>query len=141
VRTFVPFTIDGEPTLLAGFTCTPLVKFPLDSLKSGQKVRGTTVAELGNRNQPLDMIVYKKDGKNFLLLSNSARGVMKISTEKIRENAGLSEPVRGGGTAGQPYETIKELQGVEQMDRLNDDYAVVLIKGEGGSDLKTVELP
>jgi hypothetical protein len=141
VRTFVPFTIDGEPTLLAGFTCTPLVKFPLQSLKSGQKVRGTTVAELGNRNQPLDMIVYKKDGKNFLLLSNSARGVMKISTEKIRENAGLTAPVRGGGTAGQPYETIKELEGVEQMDRLNDEYAVVLIKGEGGSDLKTVELP
>jgi hypothetical protein len=141
VRTFVPFKIDGEPTLLAGFTCTPLVKFPLDSLKSGQKVRGTTVAELGNRNQPLDMIVYKKEGKDYLLMSNSARGVMKISTEKIRENAGLIEPVRGGGTAGQPYETIKELAGVEQMDKLGDEHAVVLIKGESGSDLKTVELP
>jgi hypothetical protein len=142
VRTFIPFTIDGEPTLLAGFTCTPLVKFPLDSLKPGQKVRGTTVAELGNRNQPLDMIVYKKDGKSFLLMSNNNRGVMKISTDNIRENAGITKPVRGGGTAGQPYETIKELAGVEQMDRLNDEHAIVLVKAEGGAlDLKTVELP
>jgi hypothetical protein len=100
------------------------------------------VAELGNRNQPLDMFVYKKDGKSFLLLSNSARGVMKISTDNIRENAGITAPVRGGGTAGQTYETIKVLAGVEQMDRLNDEHAIVLAKGEGGaSDLKTVELP
>ena len=56
VRTFVPFNINGEASLLAGFTCTPLVKFPVASLEAGKKVRGTTVAELGNRNQPLDMI-------------------------------------------------------------------------------------
>ena len=83
IRTFVPFNIDGEPTLLAGYVCTPLVKFPLSSLKDGKKTVGTTVAELGNRNRPLDMIVYEKDGKDFLLLANSARGVMKISTEDI----------------------------------------------------------
>ncbi|MFN0196417.1 MAG: hypothetical protein ACKVT0_06710, partial [Planctomycetaceae bacterium] len=81
VRTFVPFTIDGEPSLLAGFTCTPLVRFPLGSLEEGTKVRGTTVAELGNRNVPLDMIVYQKNDETYLLLANSARGVMKISTK------------------------------------------------------------
>ncbi len=27
IRTFVPFNINGEPSVLAGFTCTPLVKF------------------------------------------------------------------------------------------------------------------
>src|SRR5690606_26225820 len=64
-RTFVPFTIDGEPHLLAGYVCTPLVKFPLKELKGGEKVRGTTVAELGNRNRPLDMISYQKDGEDF----------------------------------------------------------------------------
>ena len=140
IRTFVPFNINGEPTLLAGYVCTPLVKFPLASLKPGQKTRGTTIAELGNRNRPLDMIVYEKDGKDFLLLANSARGVMKISTDNIAGNPGINERV--SGTAGQPYETIESLQGVVQLDRLNATHAVVLVQGEGGSQqLKSVELP
>ena len=60
VRTFVPFTLEGQPHLLAAYTCTPLVKFPISDLAEGKKIRGTTIAELGNRNRPLDMIVYEK---------------------------------------------------------------------------------
>jgi hypothetical protein len=141
-RVFVPFTIDGEPSLLAGFTCTPLVKFPIGSLTPGEKVRGTTVAELGNRNRPLDMIVYEQGGKSFLLSANSARGVMKISTENIENQKGIEEPVRDGGTAGQPYETIQDLKGVVQLDRLNKTHAVILVQSDtGAQDLRTVELP
>jgi len=142
IRTFVPFNIDGEANLLAGFTCTPLVKFPVASIGSKETVRGTTVAELGNRNRPLDMIVYKKGGKDFLLMANSSRGVMKISTDDIENNEGITEPVRGGGTAGQKYETIEDLKGVVQLDRLNDEHAVVLVQQENGSqDLQTIALP
>ena len=50
VRTFVPLSIGGEPHVVAAYTCTPLVKFPVSSLKSGEKVQGVTVAELGNRD-------------------------------------------------------------------------------------------
>jgi hypothetical protein len=140
IRTFVPFNIDGEPALLAGYVCTPLVKFPLSSLKSGKPARGTTIAELGNRNRPLDMIVYEKDGSSFLLLANSARGVMKISTEDIAENKGITERI--SDTAGQSYETIKSLQGVVQLDKLNASSAVVLVQAEGGTlQLKSVDLP
>lgn len=142
IRTFIPLNINGEPSLLAGFTCTPLVKFPVSSFKPGEKSKGTTVAELGNRNKPLDMIVYKKDGKDFLLMSNSARGVMKISTENLATNPGLTTPVSGGGVAGQTYETIKELDGVVQLDRLNNDHAVVVVQSSPNSqDLRTVSLP
>ena len=141
VRTFAPMIIDGEATLLAGFTCTPLVKFPLGKLDAGEKVRGTTVAELGNRNRPLDMIVYQKGGKDFVLMSNSARGVMKISTDNLRENGGLTEPVKGGGTAGQTFETIKELEGIEQLDKLDDSRAVVLAKADNSLSLRTINLP
>ena len=98
IRTFVPINIDGEASLLAGFTCTPLVKFPINSLKPGEKTRGTTVAELGNRNRPLDMIVYKKEGENFLLMANSARGVMKISVRRRR----IGDPARIHHRPGRP---------------------------------------
>jgi hypothetical protein len=142
VRTFVPFTIDDEPSLLAGFTCTPLVRFDVDSLKSETPVRGTTVAELGNQNRPYDMIVYEKDGETWLLMANSARGVMKISTQDIGRSEGITERVTGGGVAGQKYETIEQLKGVVQLDRLNDSHAIILVQNEGGSqDLATIELP
>ena len=59
VRAFTVYNINEEPHLVAGYTCTPLVKFPLSDLKPGNKIRGITVAELGNRNRPLDMFVYE----------------------------------------------------------------------------------
>jgi hypothetical protein len=141
IQTFLPMTIDGKPTLLAGFTCTPLVRFPVDALDGAEKVRGTTVAELGNRNKPLDMVVYEKNGKTTILMSNTARGVMKITTDGIEERDGLTEKVSGGGTAGQPFETIESLSGIRQMDKLNDEHAVALIETDGKLSLQTIELP
>lgn len=146
IRTFVPFIVNGEPNLLAGFVCTPLVRFPLKQLAakadSKEKVQGTTVAELGNRNQPLDMIAYKKDGKDFLLLSNSARGVMKISTEDLGRKEGITTPVPDGKTSGQPYDEVGSLKGTVQMDKYDDTHAVVIIQsGVDPAVLKIVELP
>lgn len=141
IRTFVKYDIAGEPHLLAAYTCTPLVKFPVSALKAGKKLMGTTVAELGSGNRPLDMIVYEKGGKKFLLLSNNRRGVMKISTDKLDRKEGITERVSRGGKAGQTYETIENLKGVVQLDRLNKENAVVLIQTESGTNLKTVPLP
>src|SRR5687768_13833160 len=62
VMAFVPYTIGGELNILAGYTCTPLVKIPVQALKAGTKVVGTTIAEFGAGNQPLDLLVYRKDG-------------------------------------------------------------------------------
>src|SRR5207248_9961586 len=128
--------------LLAAYTCTPLVKIPVSELKPGTHVKGTTIAELGNRNRPLDMIVYQKDGKDYILMANSSRGVMKITTENVDKVAGITEPVRGGGKAGLPYTTIQELKGVEQLAKLDKDHALLLVKGaDGAMKLDTVELP
>ena len=140
IRTFVPFNINGEPTLLAGYVCTPLVKFPLKSL-NGKKTTGTTVAELGNRNRPLDMIVYTKNKQDFILMANDRRGVMKISTEDIATNKGITSRVAGGGTAGQTYETIEAWKGVVQLDRQSDTTATVIIATEENLSLKTIPLP
>ena len=142
VRTFAVFDIGGQPNVLAAYTCTPLVKFPLSDLKPGSKVKGTTVAELGNRNRPLDMIVYKSGDKDYLLMANSARGVMKVSVENIDKTDGIVAPVKGGGTQGLPYETISALKGVEQLDRLDKDHALLLVRGDGGSlNLQAINLP
>ncbi|MFK8113937.1 MAG: hypothetical protein AB8B91_17170 [Rubripirellula sp.] len=142
IQTFVPFNIGGEPSLLAGYVCTPLVKIPVGKASSNSTVKGTTVAELGNRNRPLDMIVYQQHGKAYLLMANSARGVMKISTEDLESNEGLTEPVRGGGVAGQKYETIESMKDVTQLDKLSDTHALLLVEKENGPMmLHSVALP
>ena len=140
VRTFVPYDIGGEAHLLAAYTCTPLVKVPVAELKPGAKVRGTTIAELGNMNRPLDIIVYQKGGKEYLLVANSARGVMKIPTEGIEKVDGITKPVKG--TAGLKYETVHGLKGVVHLDRFDADHALVLVKSQGGAlNLEPIELP
>ena len=48
----MPITWGGNPQIIAAYTCTPLVRIPPPSC-AWVKVRGTTIAELGNRNQPL----------------------------------------------------------------------------------------
>lgn len=139
VRTFVPFNVGGEPHLLAAYTCTPLVSFPVSDLKAGAKLRGTTIAELGNHNRPLDIIAYEKDGKNYLLLANTARGVMKIRTDNIEKQEGITKQI--DGTAGLGYETLSKLKEVEQLDRLGDGQAVLLVRSPGGLNLVSIELP
>ena len=120
-----------RPHLIAGYLCTPLVKFPVASLKPGAKVVGTTIAELGNRNRPIDMIVYKKDGKEFLLMSNNSRGVMKIPTDGFATADGITEP-RRADKAGVGYETIAAMKGIEQLDLLDATHSIVLARTDAG---------
>jgi len=139
VMAFVPHVVGSEPHIIAGYTCTPLVKFPLASLKAGEKVRGTTIAELGAGNQPLDMVVYRKDGREFLLMTNSSRGVMKIPTDTFASAAPITTAVRG--TGGVQFETVASLTGIEQLDRLDATRSIVVMRGAAGKNLQAVILP
>jgi len=140
VRTFVPFNVGNEPSLIAAYTCTPLVQFPIKELSPGAKIKGKTIAELGNRNRPLDMIVYQKDGKDYLLLANSSRGIMKISTDNIEKAESITKRVEDKG--GQSYETIASWTGVDQLDKLDAGHALVVRKGDGDSlNLESMALP
>ena len=139
VRTFTTYNIGSTPHLLAAYTCTPLVKMPMAKLSATEKVMGDTVAELGNGNQPLDMFVYQKGGKDYVLMANSRRGVMKVDLEKVGSIEPLKERV--AGTGGLPFETIASAQGVVQLDQLNANQAVALVSTEGSLKLSTMDLP
>lgn len=139
VRTFVPFQVGDEPQLLAAYTCTPLVQFPISDLKPNTKVRGKTIAELGNRNRPLDMIVYEKEGKHFLLMANSSRGIMKIDTAQISGASHIEERV--ADKKGVHYETIEAWTGVNQLDQLDNQHAIVVRESDGDWRLESLQLP
>lgn len=138
VRTFVPFTINKEPYILAAYTCTPLVKIPVSELKAGNKVKGTTIAELGNRNRPLDMISYHKNGHEYILMANSSRGVMKLAADRLDSYQPITAQTE---VKGVPYETIAGLKGVQQLDKFDDANAMILTDDGGSLTLKTIPLP
>jgi hypothetical protein len=138
VRTFVPYEIKGEKAILAAYTCTPLVRIPVSELKAGNKVKGTTIAELGNRNKPIDMIVYAKGGKHYILMANSSRGVMKLTADNLETYQPITKQTE---TSGVPYETIASLKGVQHLDKYDDANALVLMGDSGSLDLRTVPLP
>jgi hypothetical protein len=141
VYTFVPYKVNGEMNLIAGYLCTPLVKFPVNSLQPGAKILGTTIAELGNRNRPLDMIVYKKGGREFLLMSNNSRGVMKIPTDTFGTAEKITARV-AAETSGVPFEAVTSMKGIEQLDLLDDARTIVLARADGGAlNLDIVALP
>lgn len=139
IRTFVTYKINNQPHVLAAYTCTPLVKFPLSDLKPGKKVMGSTIAELGNRNRPLDMIVYTKGGTDYILLNNSSRGVMKLSAQGLDKYASITKQTEPTGV---PYETIAAYKGVDHLDKIDNNTGVMLVRGDGGAlNLKQFQLP
>jgi hypothetical protein len=135
----VPYTIDNKQFILAAYTCTPLVKIPVSELKSGAKIQGTTIAEMGAGNQPLDMVAYKKNGHDYILMANSNRGVTKLDMANLEAYKGITTPV--SGTAGVPYTTMSELKNVRHLEAFDDKQALILSGDSGAMDLRTIALP
>jgi hypothetical protein len=139
IRTFISYDFDGKPELLASYTCTPLVRIAVEKLTPGAKVMGTTIAELGNMNRPLDMIAYRKDGKDFILMANSNRGVMKVHAENLGQFGPITHKI--AATEGVPYDTVADLQGVRRLDKLTDTTALAMVATGEALDLVTIALP
>jgi hypothetical protein len=141
VRTFVPYTIQGQQYILAAYTCTPLVKIPISDLKPGAKVKGTTIADLGSGNQPLDMVPYKKDGHNYILIANSNLGLLKLKTDNLESYTAIDSPTVTN-VAGVPYDTLSAFKGVRHLAQLDDSRVLILASGPAGAtDLQTIALP
>ena len=130
VRTFSTTTIEGKKYVVASYTCTPLVLFPMDELKPGAHVKGRTIAEMGNRNTPTDMIWLKDGNQTFLVMANDNRPAVKVSQEEIAKFQGtLTEKVEG--TAGTSF-IILPHEKVLQMAKLDENRAVVIQKKTNG---------
>jgi hypothetical protein len=138
IRAFVPY--DGGASILASYTCTPVVHFSLADLTDGAKAVGRTVAELGPVNQPLDMVSFKQDGEEYLLVANTAHGLVKIACRDIDSQPPLTEPRE---PVGVPRET-KDLQGIRRLANLDGGHVLVLQRDDGGRQhlrsLKTASL-
>ena len=130
IRTLVPYTISGRQYVIASYTCTPLVEIPVSDLKSGAKVQGSMIADLGGGNQTLDMIPYKKDGHDYILIANSTRGVMKLKADNLESYPVIESPTVPTAphhVAGVPYELQADLKGVQHLQQIDGSQALLLV--------------
>jgi hypothetical protein len=75
-----------------------------------------------------------------LLMSNSNRGVMKVSADHLDTYKPITAPVTAE-IAGVPYKTIAELQGVQHLEKFDEGSALILASAGKSMDLRTVPLP
>jgi hypothetical protein len=138
IRTFVPYE-DGR-SILASYTCTPLVHFSLDSMADAPHVTGRTVAELGAMNQPLDIVSYRRGDDEYLLIAHSTHPMMKIDCRDIDTQEGLTEPREPRGV---PREEVG-IPGVKKLANFNNDYVLAMQRDDDGKrhlrSLKTAAL-
>lgn len=132
VDTFTPYVINGSVYVVASYTCTPLVLFGLEGLEDGAHVMGTTVAELGAGNRPLDIITYSDGSGDFVLVANSRHPLMKIDASNFASAESLVSPTRETGV---PFETMPQ-PGIQRLGERGDH--IVMLQSNDGLHLISV---
>lgn len=133
IKTFTTTQINGKPHVIASYTCTPLVLFPMDKLAPGKHSKGKTIAELGNWNTPLGIIEMEKKGNRYILIANSSRALMKIKVSDI-EAFGNSLDTRveeRSGTAGVDFINLPFVN-VQHLDKLSDTQFLMIQRDANG---------
>ncbi|MBQ16997.1 MAG: hypothetical protein CMJ65_07730 [Planctomycetaceae bacterium] len=156
IQSFIPVKENGKTYIVGSFSCTPIAKFPVDGLESGAKIRGTSVVELGSGNRPVDMFIYKKDGKNWLVTNTDrfhhkrrpigpsqywgCRVDLKyLGAKQINKKAARRNVKQKTGPAG--MEVVDILFGVKHIDQYDNDKVIVLRDNKGRLDLEPAVLP
>jgi hypothetical protein len=126
ITAFLPVTIGGTPTILAGYGCSPIATFRQADFATAKHLKGRTVAELGGGSRPVDMLRYTKEGKEYILVANSDRTLMRIDPEEIARAPEITTPVKQAfQPAGVGYLPVAS-SGVIAIDDLNDTHVAVL---------------
>ncbi|MEN1784768.1 MAG: hypothetical protein AAGF77_06460 [Bacteroidota bacterium] len=147
IRTMAITAVAGEPTLIASYTCTPLVSVPLSQIGEGNVIKGKTIAELGYGNTPIDMITYwtqEQDGSmdQKLLITHKHRSgsliAMKDINKAVTEGKGMEGMMAQmpTGTAGMKI-TYSPTASVLHIDNQNQMMVATLKRNleTGGLDM------
>lgn len=118
IRTMLFDEVDGVSTLLASYTCTPLVTIPTAQIQAGADIKGKTIAELGYGNAPIDMLTVttqEMDGAmtKSLLVTHKNRGGTIVPFASVVAGS------KGSGMAGQQQMFASGLEGIQQIPTAN----------------------
>lgn len=152
IQSFIPWEEDGEFYVVGAFACTPIAKFPIGGLESGAQIKGTSVVELGSGNRPRNMLIYEKDGEEWLVTNTqrfkenlfgpskywAARVKMEYlsadAPENTNENAARRNVKQAGGPEAQGIEVVEALFGAVMVSQLRNEQVVVLRETDPAKD-------
>ncbi|MEO0466143.1 MAG: hypothetical protein AAF216_06340 [Pseudomonadota bacterium] len=106
IRAMAMANVDGEKTLVAAYTCTPLVTIPERDLEDGAHVVGKTIAELGYGNRPLEVLSLtaynmERQPEDFVLIINREMSSNLIRVEDMAGAPAITTAFAGlGDTLG-----------------------------------------
>lgn len=132
IQTLDVIELEGKEYILALYTCTPMVLFPLDQIQDGKHLVGKVIAELGYGNAPIEIKSFtaqdpQGNTQNVALVINKTRGAMLFNMEDIAASnklAGLSTP-QGFNSTGTPYFT-PSIGGTYQLEDLDASHLLTL---------------
>ncbi|MEM6740317.1 MAG: hypothetical protein AAF646_09380 [Pseudomonadota bacterium] len=132
IRAMTVLDIDDTPTVVAAYTCTPLVTVPVSDLEDGAHVTGKTIAELGYGNTPVEVLSFSAADMQgnvgtYVLVVNREMDADLITLDALREAAnseGINQPVRYLGATVGVATTPLPLSGV--LHAADQDNAFIL---------------
>lgn len=132
IQTLDIINLNGEEYILAVYTCTPLVLFPLQALKNKTHITGKVIAELGYGNTPIDVKTFSVKNaagneQEVALVINRSRGPMLFNLkdiEKSNQAPGLKEG-QGFNSAGTSY-FQPAMGGTYQLENLGSSHLLTL---------------
>jgi hypothetical protein len=135
------FSSGGQDYIMGSTACTPVVRIGVSDVADKKKVQTSTIVELGSRNAPVSMLVYARDGRQSLLVTNTKEGAYKVAEPILAETAKLNEKAVNRG-AGVEVETVEAWKGAKKSAVLDSASAVVVRDGGDGTlSLQTLPLP
>ena len=134
IRAMTVVDLDGVQTVVAAYTCTPLVTITTPELQDGAHIAGKTIAELGYGNTPLDVIDFAASDlegnvQRFVLVVNREMAADLIPIDALSAAAsseGLSTPVPYLGATSGVETTPVPLSGVLHAADQNNQFIVAM---------------
>jgi len=144
IRSMTVMTIAGEPSLVAAYTCTPLVVIPLKDLRDGAHIAAKTVGELGWGSAPNALVSFKQGGAEYALLVNSSRSADLLTADALGAGAaapGLDKPIE---VPLKPYSGVKgimvPMSAAMRVDNLNPDLLLALRRDDASGQMQLVSM-
>ncbi len=144
IRAMTMINVDGVETLVAAYTCTPLVTVPVPALKDGEHVVGKTVAELGYGNRPVEVLSLtaynmERQPEQFVLVINREMSANLIKMDDLvaaSKAPGITTPFKGMGYTMGVAQTQVPLSGVVQADDQDAQFILLLKRNIDSGDME-----
>lgn len=134
IRAMTVVDLEGSPTVVAAYTCTPLVTIPVGDLEDGTNVTGKTIAELGYGNTPLEVLSFSTQNtegetESYVLVINremDADLIQMTTLSAAAEGPGITDPIPYLGATTGLETTPLPLSGVLQAADQDNQFIVAM---------------